>query len=69
MKKKFIEAGQLTTGGIGDEEETVEKKPAFDLALVDSKKKTKKKTIGGTAPPPTAGDSEEEESSEEAECD
>jgi hypothetical protein len=72
MKKKFIEAGQLTTGGIGEEEATDEEKPAFDLALVDSnkktkKQKTKKKTIGGTAPPPAAGDSEEEESSEEAE--
>ena len=74
MKKKFIEAGELTTGGIGEEEETVEEKPAFDLVLADSKTttkkpKTKKKTIGGTAPPSAAGDSGEEEPSEEAECD
>ena len=72
MKEKFSETGEPTTGGIGEEEATDEKKPAFDLALVNSnkktkKQKTKKKTIGGTAPPPAAGDSEEEESSEEAE--
>ena len=40
QKTKCAEAGQFTTGGEGDEEEIMNKKPVFDLALVDSKKKT-----------------------------
>ena len=37
MKKKFTEAGELTTGGIGEEEETVEEKPAFEVERAQTK--------------------------------
>jgi hypothetical protein len=74
MKEKFSEAGELTTGGIGEEEGTVEEKLTFNPVLADlttttKKQKTTKKTIGGTAPSSAAGDSGEEEPSEEAACD
>ena len=62
MKKKFIEAGELTTGGIGEEEETVEEKPAFEVERAQTKMRSddKEEKFSETGEPTTGGIGEEE---------